>query len=140
MENGKDTAAEALYEVGYLRAPLAGTLKAMLKTMALIGGVDGAIADRMFDGDLKKLPAEVFNGKTPRDVMRSLGTAWGRECVSDTIWLDTWRRRWVAKRHDEACVGLAVTDCRFPNEATYLKRMGAEIFVIKRPGFQKPAQ
>jgi hypothetical protein len=136
--NGKDTAAEALYACDFRRAPLAGILKAMLKTMITAQGLDAGTADRMVDGDLKEVASQVLNGQTPRVAMQTLGTEWGRGCLSDTIWLDAWRRRW-GPMIEGLKVDLVVTDCRFANEAEYLKKMGAEIFVVRRPGFQKPA-
>lgn len=132
--NGKDTAAEALTQRGYLYAPLAGALKAMLKTLLSTMGVSGETQERLVNGDLKEAPCAKLGGLTMRHAMQTLGTEWGRKCMGETFWLDTWRRRWGGAEEN-----IVITDCRFANEAEYLKKMGAEIFVIKRPGFVKPA-
>lgn len=132
--SGKDTAAEVFLEHrGWTRQPLAGPLKMMLQTLLTIRGCPDP--RRYTDGDLKEAPCAYLNGQTARHAMQTLGTEWGRERIAQTLWLDTWRDQFG--EHDNRCVGVVVTDCRFANEAEYLKAMGAEIYLVKRPGFQR---
>lgn len=135
--SGKDTAAQALMARGWVRLPLAGPLKNMLANLILLRGASEDHVMRMLEGDLKETPSAFLGGKTPRHAMQTLGTEWGRNMLSDTIWLDTWAdmtRRLPAEIH-----GIVVTDCRFANEAAFLQNRGAEVYVIKRPGYTTQA-
>lgn len=128
--SGKDTAGEVLTRNGYKRAPLAGPLKDMLRCYLRMRDYQAEYIERMLEGDLKEVASAAFNGETPRKAMQLLGTEWGR-ALSPTLWLTTW---------DISHTGeplLVVTDCRFKNEAQFLSSLGAEIYVIKRPGFQQ---
>lgn len=64
---------------------------------------------------------------SPRTVLQRLGTEWGRK-VWDEVWLDAVRRTVsgdLASRY-------VVPDCRFPNEAQYLReRMGADVYWVE---------
>lgn len=129
--SGKSTAMEVFRGKGFERAPLAGPLKAMLGTLLDLQAVGKEYQKRMLDGDLKEAPDPVLNGETPRRAMQLLGTEFGR-ALSPTLWLDTWRRYHGGLGHD-----VCVDDCRFGNEAAFLKSLGAEVYLIKRPGFQQ---
>lgn len=128
--HGKDTAGHVLVENGFTRAPLAGPLKAMIGTLLWLQAVSEGHQRRMLEGDLKETPDPALGGATPRRAMQLLGTEWGR-ALSPTLWLDTWRRYHGGREN----FNLVVTDCRFANEAAYLKEMGAEVYLVRRPGF-----
>lgn len=64
--------------------------------------------------------------KSPRTILQRLGTEWGRK-VWDEVWLDAVRRTVAA----DLSARYVIPDCRFPNEAQYLKeRLGADIFWV----------
>lgn len=128
--SGKDTAAAVLIENGFARAPLAGPLKNMLRGLMRQVGISEDTLERMVEGDLKEKPSPKLLGHTPRHAMQTLGTEWGRKHMGETFWLDTWLRMWGGE-------DLVVTDCRFANEAEFLKNLGAEVYLVKRPGFQR---
>lgn len=131
--HGKDTAADIFVEHGFTRAPLAANLKDMLRTLYASMGFSTDQVQRMTEGDLKETPLASFYGKSPRHLMQTLGTQWGREQVGAKFWLDSWTARFNAG----ATKPLVVTDCRFENEGTYLKALGAELYLVRRPGFTK---
>ena len=71
-------------------------------------------------------------GKSPRQLMQSFGTEWGRAHVANDIWvramekkLDTERRRGTG--------AVVITDVRFPNEAELVRKLGGEVWRIIRP-------
>ncbi len=72
-------------------------------------------------------------GTSPRRLMQTLGTEWGRISVAPDLWCRTMEQRLrVARRlHAEAIV---ITDVRFPDEAALVRRLGGEIWRIERPG------
>lgn len=125
---GKDTAAEVIAKMlGYDRVQFAGPLKEMLRTLLRYQGVSEAGIEACVEGDLKEAPAPVLGGKTPRLAMQTLGTEWGRQTLSDTIWVDT-----ALGRAGDAENGALITDVRFLNEAEAVKAAGGVIIRIER--------
>ena len=117
---GKSTAADALVSVGWVKVKFASTLKNMVRCMGL--------TDEHIEGQLKEEPLDWLGGKSPRFVMQTLGTEWGRKLIDENLWAS------IAKR--EICnaisagVNVVVDDCRFENEATAIREIGGEIVEI----------
>jgi energy-coupling factor transporter ATP-binding protein EcfA2 len=115
--SGKSTAAEALVEHGWARVKFAATLKNMIRCMGL--------TDEHIEGHLKEQPVEWLGGRTPRYVMQSLGTEWGRRMVHPQVWV------WLTQReimgHLAAGRNVVVDDCRFDNEAHMIRQLGGKI-------------
>jgi hypothetical protein len=119
---GKSTAAACLVdEMGFLRLRFAGALKEMMRCLGL--------KEEDVDGSRKNTPSEILGGRTPREAMQSLGTEWGRDLVSPTLWLDVVKRQ-VADASDRSVV---IDDVRFPNEAIAIREMGGVVVRIDRP-------
>ena len=73
-------------------------------------------------------------GKSPRQMMQTLGTEWGREMVDRQIWIRLLERRISALR-DAGVETVAVADVRFENEAAAIRAMpGGEIWRVHRAG------
>lgn len=62
-----------------------------------------------------------------RKLLQWLGTDWGRDTISQTLWVDIWRAE--AESCEEAGVVVLCDDCRFDNEASIIKDMGG--YIIK---------
>lgn len=131
--HGKDAAADIFVEHGFVRAPLAGPLKDMIRSVLRDRDYPAETIERFVNGDLKEVPHEAFGGNTCRVAMQKLGTEWGRALFGEKFWLDTWSIKHCQPDN------YVVTDCRFENEADYLKSLGAELFLVRRPGFSKAA-
>lgn len=93
--------------------PFAGPLKAMLAA----AGVD--ISEQG-----KNVPDARF-GATPRVLMQTLGTEWGRSLNPD-CWLNVWRSQLP---HDG---WVLVPDVRFDNEAEIIRELGGIVIHIQR--------
>lgn len=128
--SGKDTAAEAGKEAGWVSLSFATPIKLMIGTLLDYQGVDPDTIERMLYGDLKETPTEYLAGRTPREVMQTLGTEWGRKLVSDDLWATILVNH--AKSMDDEVV--VVPDVRFQNEVNILRENGGSIFRIERPG------
>ena len=125
---GKDTAAEVIAKLlGYDRIQFAGPLKEMLRTLLRCRGVREENIEACVEGDLKEAPAPVLGGKAPRLAMQTLGTEWGRQTLSDTIWVDTALDRAACSEN-----GALITDVRFLNEAQAIKEAGGIIIRVER--------
>lgn len=123
--SGKSTVAKILLARHYC-APVA-LADPIYKAVAAITGLD---EDRLKDRDFKERPIE-WLGKSPRFLLQTLGTEWGRDLVSSDIWVTICRRRIEAiQKHG---YGVSVADVRFVNEAVALREMGGVIWRIRRP-------
>lgn len=123
---GKTTLAEMLAPEGYMRAPLATPIKAMLTTLLADQGVDYDTIDRMLYGDMKEEPTKFLAGKSPRVAMQTLGTEW-RDCIHPNLWLEIWNTRSAFLNSK-----LVVDDVRFAHEATFLRSLGAKLVLVVR--------
>ena len=123
--SGKSTVAKHLSNkrIPFVRTKFSGTLKKMLMQIP-------NVTTDMIEGELKEEPQELFGGKTPREVMQTLGTEWGRDSVYSKIWLDSW------ERSINDLTYIVVEDLRYLNEAELVKRRGGQIWRIKRPDYQ----
>ena len=125
--SGKSEATRVLLDEGWHLVKFAGPLKAMFK--ALIREADLPDTPRAYiEGRLKEEPIEAFADCTPRYIMQTLGTEWGRSFISETLWLDIAERKITSLRASGANV--VVDDCRFENEAQLIGRLGGNVCQI----------
>lgn len=64
-----------------------------------------------------------------RKLLQWIGTEWGRETISDALWVDLWKAKaneWT--EHNKSTIVVS-DDCRFDNEAETIKSLGG--FVVK---------
>lgn len=73
-------------------------------------------------------------GKSPRQMLQTLGTEWGRGMVCDDLWLKIAQRRIQATKQFTEFPFVVVTDVRFDNEAEMIREMGGEVWMVDRPG------
>lgn len=120
--SGKSTVARTLVKNhGFIRRPMAYPLKAMIGALG--------IGPELLDGDakVKEVPMEMFNGRTLREAMQTLGTEWGRAQFGDNFWVNMWMRN--RPPTDTVC-----DDVRFPNEADMIRSLGGKVVRVLRPG------
>ncbi len=123
---GKGTATSYLLSLGYQQVSFAHPLKEMLLVLGLTE------AD-LTNTTLKEAPHSLLGGQTPRWAMQSLGTEWGRQMIYDGIWVGVAEHR-VRQWRDQGS-GVVIDDCRFDNEAVFLRGIGAPIIEITRAGY-----
>lgn len=124
---GKSHAAQVLIDgLGYVKLPLAGPLKAMLRALP-------GITHDHTDGALKETPLDWMFDQTPRRLMQTLGTEWGRGIDSE-FWLQMWLRSAGHVLNADSVhtpPGIVVDDVRFENEARFLQhRAGASVIFL----------
>ena len=123
-QSGKSSVARQLQQKNNCSIiPFAGTLKSMLQ---LIG-----LSQEQLYGVEKEIPSELLCGQSPRHAMRTLGTEWGRDCISPEIWINDWERKVIAAHKTQNVV---CDDLRFPNECQKIKSLGGITIRIRRPG------
>jgi len=122
--SGKSTVAEMLDgEIVSFAAPL----KRFVTSIIFGLGHDGFSAVRDHKED--KIP-EI--GVSPRQMMQTLGTEWGRSCVHPNLWEMLAESQ--AKGLVDSGFSVVFDDVRFPNEAEMVRRLGGELWLVNRPG------
>ena len=125
--NGKDTAAEYLVAVhGFYRLAFADPIRAGLKAML-------GLTDDDFSPERKEIPIAWLGGKTPVELMESLGTSWGQDQICKDIW--SWQAiREIQDKRFDGMRNFVVSDVRFLHEANSLRTHGGKLLRIVRPG------
>lgn len=126
---GKDTAGRFL-QLHYALSVVAfaDPLKAMLQAMGL--------SRTELEGAYKELPLRWLDA-SPRRLLQTLGTEWGREMIDPDLWLKVFGRKlahdWqVLKASDPDWAGYVITDVRFENEARFIRERGHLIHLTRR--------
>ena len=126
--SGKTTVAEHLMKDGFKQVKFASPLKSMCRTFLSELGYNEDFIDRMIEGDLKEKPLEGLK-VTPRKLMQTLGTQWGRDCIQKDLWVEI-----VKMKLQDSINDIVVDDCRFVNEAIALRDSGATLIRIHKTG------
>lgn len=134
---GKDAAAHRLVSLhGFERYALADPIRSMLGTLFSDLGIDCA---SIFERHLKESEIPEL-GVSPRHLMQTLGTEWGRH-LRDDFWL----------RAAELTLGLhpggtpihdrlVISDVRFPNEAAWIESKGGFVVRVLRSSAEPVAR
>lgn len=123
---GKDTIGEVLIQNGYRRASFADYIREALYRLNpwVITGetVAELVDDKGWEG-LKPTHPEV------REMLQRLGAEVGRSMLGEDVWVN------LTFQNLPDGAKIVVTDCRFPNEAAAIKKMGGEMWRVERKGF-----
>ncbi len=134
MGSGKTEIATFLCRAyGYTLVKFAGPLKAMTRGLLYGIGIDNEIIDRMIEGDLKEKPIlDHLPSFTPRRVMQTLGTEWGRNTIAPGLWVDLAEAR-IANILERGG-RVVIDDLRFVNEYHCLiNQSEASMWFVTRP-------
>ena len=126
---GKSTAQTIIADrFGLARINFADPLKDGLGAML-------GLNERHLAGELKEAPLP-WLGKSPRELMQTLGTEWGRELVANDLWVRVARQRLALMEDTEgdAFQGAVFSDVRFPQEADFIRRHGGTVIHLYRTG------
>lgn len=118
---GKDTVAMRLRDHGFFRVAFADPLYEMVSAMTGIPVVK--LADRS-----RKEQVIDWLGASPRQLLQSLGTEWGRQHVAEDVWVR------IAMRMAGMCELAVIPDVRFDNEAMAIRSAGGSVWRVVRPG------
>lgn len=122
---GKTTAAGALTARGWVRMSFADPIRQMLLAL-------GLSREEMAGG--KNVPVPWLGGKTPRELMQTLGTEWGRQMVAPDIWTRASMVRIEQLLRSDSAPGVVFDDVRFDNEARLIQEHGGLVVRIERAG------
>jgi len=127
---GKTTAANALVEErGYERLRFAGPMKEMVAVLLRRLGYTEDATQKMVDGPLKE--SEVGELRcTPRHLLQTIGTEWGRQQVREDLWAVVTLQE--ARQRMQDGTDVVIDDCRFPNEAEMIREAGGRVVELYR--------
>lgn len=117
---GKDTAADYLCDRhGFISYSFAQPLKLMLAAMLDISYPE--LAEQYLTREKKEQPIAAL-GKSPRELLQTLGTEWGRMTIDTDLWLNIAQIR-LGSMQDQFphARGIVITDTRFCNEANWIR-------------------
>ena len=135
--SGKDTVGTILSSLhNFSKFSLADPIRFAI--MGMFGTSYAEMNDRL----LKESVID-WIGKSPRQLMQTLGTEWGRQHVASDIWLRIAERKIETLRaansiDDYPIAGIVITDIRFDNEADWLRKLGGSVWHIHRPNASGP--
>jgi hypothetical protein len=121
---GKNTVAGRLAQHGYRCAAFADPL------YAAVSAITGLTVEELQDRSRKE-NALGWISCSPRRLLQTLGTDWGRNMIHEEIWVMATMQRIEASPEFDYCL----TDVRFPNEAAAIKARGGVVWRVVRPGF-----
>ncbi|MHC0508780.1 deoxynucleotide monophosphate kinase family protein [Achromobacter aegrifaciens] len=122
-QSGKSTVAEFIKAAdGYTELSFASPIR------EFVAGLLGCTVP-----DLEPIKEDVIPwcGKSPRQLMQTLGTEWGRKMVSETFWIDQAMQR-VQREWGRGRM-VVISDVRFENEAEAIRKAGGCILHLSRP-------
>ena len=123
-QQGKSTIASYLSKRhAYVVQPLAGPIK---RIAAVVLSEMGVPSSALYYAGEKDTVLPDWN-VSPRHILQTLGTEWGRTCIAPDIWLRIWARS------SAYLPRIVVDDLRFRNEADYLRSKGGIILRVQRP-------
>ena len=136
--SGKDTAAQALLNVGYQRRAFADPMrKGLLGVNPLVGPAPGEdygniTLQQLVVGDEWNIGIGWDRAKREygevRRLMQAYGTEGGRDIHGQQCWID------AAARTLYGGIDYVFTDVRFPNERDFIHERGGIVIRICRPG------
>jgi chloramphenicol 3-O-phosphotransferase len=121
---GKTASANTLIQKGWVRVKFASTLKGMCRAMGM--------TEEMIEGHQKEESQKMFGGQTPRFIMQTLGTEWGRKIIHPDLWVNITKAE-IQRQLDAGC-NVVVDDCRFSNEADCVRSLGGVVVGVKGRG------
>lgn len=127
--SGKDEVARYLeqqhgFEVLSFAAPLKRGLCAMLHEL-------GLSAEHFTERDLREAPLPAL-GKSPRELIQTLGTEWGRHMVGADVWVRVAAAHVARLRELAPVLAIVFSDVRFPNEQRWIRDCGGQIWCVQR--------
>jgi hypothetical protein len=122
---GKNTVAERL-RLEHRFSPMAFADPLYAAVSAITGLTVEELQDRS-----RKENALGWISCSPRRLLQTLGTDWGRNMIHEEIWVMATMQRIEASPEFDYCL----TDVRFPNEAAAIKARGGVVWRVVRPGF-----
>jgi hypothetical protein len=133
--SGKNTSGNILMQKGFKQRSFANTLKHAVSHIfgwefEMLEGVTEV--SRKWREEIDPYWSHELNMPelTPRKILQLVGTNIMRNHLDDNIWMLSLKRQLL--KDIEEGNNVIITDCRFPSEAEYIKKLGGIIIKIER--------
>lgn len=123
--SGKTTIADAMSVLRYRRQSFATPIHNML--LALLASRTTDARFREIKGPLKETDVPELGGRSYRYAAQTLGTEWGRDLISSTLWVDS-AMAWVSRTNGN----VVFDDVRFASEAAAIREAGGVVILLSR--------
>lgn len=135
---GKSTVSSLLLDLvsDGVELPFAGTLKAMVRRFLQAAAVREDLLHLYANTGKELVIPQV--GVSYRHLCQTLGTEWGRGCISPDIWIKVWSAS-AENLINDCCELITVPDVRFANEAEAIRALGGEVWWVRRDEAQLAA-
>lgn len=131
--SGKTTVAEVFQTYGYRKLSFAAPVKGLIDLLLGHLGYDPETRYAMMYGDSRAVEIPELN-TTPRHLLQTMATEWGRQTIDPGIWLKIWQHK-LNLAVEKGITKIVVDDMRFPNEKYVLEHLyGAKAIMVRRPG------
>ena len=125
--SGKSTVANMTWD--FKKISFASPMREFCANLLSALGHDGVVLLRDRDRKEQKI-TEI--GVSPRQMMQTLGTEWGRSCIHPELWIMV--AAGAVEQQQKLGRNVVIDDVRFPNEAEMIRRLGGELWLVNRPG------
>ena len=125
--SGKSTVASMTWD--FKKMSFASPMREFCANLLSALGHDGVALLEDRDKKEKRI-AEI--GVSPRQMMQTLGTEWGRSCIHPELWVMV--AAGAVEQQRKLGRDVVIDDVRFPNEAEMIRRLGGELWLVDRPG------
>ena len=125
--SGKSTVANMTWD--FKKISFASPAREFCAKLVSALGHDGVSLFQDTDKKEKRI-AEI--GVSPRQMMQTLGTEWGRSCIHPELWVMV--AAGAVEQQRKLGRDVVIDDVRFPNEAEMIRRLGGELWLVDRPG------
>lgn len=128
---GKSTLADYLeWHHGFEQNAFADPIKSMLDVLFAHLNMDiSEVSMKLFHDRKDAIDNDNLFGKSPRELMQTLGTEWGRELVHPDLWV----KCALADYERVPRYRYVFSDVRFPNEAQAIRDRGGHILWVEGP-------
>lgn len=129
-QSGKTTASWLLQRyLGFESISFATPFKDMLWGLLNSANIPFRVITEL-ETTAKETPIPILGGKSYRELAQTLGSQWGRNTISDNVWVD------IATAKIKNFENVVIDDLRFPNEYQRVKELGGRVFKIVRYGVE----
>ena len=124
--SGKSTVANMTWD--FKKISFASPTREFCAKLVSALGHDGV---SLFQDTDKKEERIAEIGVSPRQMMQTLGTEWGRSCIHPELWVMV--AAGAVEQQRKLGRDVVIDDVRFPNEAEMIRRLGGELWLVDRP-------
>jgi hypothetical protein len=124
--HGKDSVADLVHKYSTNKIVRLSFAEPIKRALSIIHVVPYSVFE---DPKLKEVPLPQWENRTPRQLAQWLGTDIYRNQFDQDVWLKNMKMR-IDKYCGDDDTTVIITDCRFDNEAEFIKKLGGTVWLV----------